>query len=85
MFNVSGQSKSAKDKLDELIYNHGYCIENVTINTIPIYHLQPNTRIHLFDEKAGLNGDYIISKMTIPLTYNGTMQITATKAAENII
>jgi hypothetical protein len=23
--------------------------------------------------------------MTIPLTYNGTMQITATKAAENII
>ena len=85
MFNVSGQGKSAKDKLDELIYNHGYCIESVTINTIPIYHLQPNTRIHLFDEKAGLNGDYIISKMTIPLTYNGTMQITATKAAENII
>jgi hypothetical protein len=47
--------------------------------------LQPNTRVHLFDEKAGLNGDYIISKMTIPLAYNGTMSITATKAAENVI
>ena len=85
MFMVSDQGKSAKDKLDELIYTHGYCVENVTINSVPIYYLQPNTRIHLFDEKTGLNGDYIISKMTIPLTYNGTMSITASKAAENII
>ena len=29
--------------------------------------------------------DYIISKLTIPLSYNGTMSITATKAADNII
>ena len=85
MFKISAQGKSAKDKLDELIYSHGYCVENVTINAIPIYYLQPNTRIYLFDEKTNLNGDYIISKITIPLTYNGTMQITATKAAENII
>ena len=85
MFNVSGQGKSAKDKLDELIYNHGYCIESVSINAVPVYYLEPNTRVHLYDEKSGLNGDYIVSKMTIPLTYNGTMQITATKAAENII
>ena len=85
MLMVSDQGKSAKDKLDELIYAHGYCVENVTINSVPIYYLQPNTRVHLFDEKTGLNGDYIISKMTIPLTYNGTMSITASKAAENII
>ena len=85
MFMVSDQGKSAKDRLDELIYTHGYCVENVTINAVPVYYLQPNTRVHLFDEKAGLNGDYIISKMTIPLAYNGTMSITATKAAENVI
>ena len=85
MFSISAQGKSAKDRLDELIYAHGYCVENVTITAVPIYYLQPNTRIHLFDEKAGLNGDYIVSKITIPLGYNGTMQITATKAAENII
>lgn len=85
MFSISAQGKSAKDRLDELIYSHGYCIESVTINAVPIYYLQANTRVHLFDEKAGLNGDYIVSKITIPLGYNGTMSITATKAAENII
>lgn len=85
MFSISAQGKSAKDKVDELLYQHGYCIESATITTIPIYYLQPNTRIHLFDQKTNLDGDYIVSKMTIPLAHNGTMQITATKAAERII
>jgi hypothetical protein len=44
--------------------------------------LQPNTRIYVYDKESGISGDYIVSKMTIPLTYNGTMQLTTTKAAE---
>ena len=51
---------------------------------IPIYHLEPNTRIYLHDEDTGLEGDYIISKLTIPLSFSGTMSIAATKAVENI-
>lgn len=85
MFRISMQGKSAKDKLDELIYNHAYCIENATITSIPIYHLEPNTRVYVHDEETGIDGDYIVSKFTIPLSYNGTMSITATKAAENIV
>lgn len=85
MFTCSAQGKSAKNKLDELIYEHGYCTESATITSIPIYYLEPNTRIYLHDGKTGLEGDYIISKLTIPLAYNGTMSITATKAAETII
>lgn len=84
MFSISSQGLSAKDKLDELIYNHSYCIESATINSIPIYYLEPNTRICVYDSKTDLNGDYIISKMTIPLTYNGMMSITATRAAETL-
>ena len=85
MFTYSAQGKSAKEKLDELIYQHGYCVESATITTIPIYYLEPNIRVYLHDEETGLDGDYIVSKITIPLTYNGTMSLTATKAAENIL
>lgn len=85
MFSCSSQNKSAKDRLDELIYQHGYCIESASITSIPIYYLEPNVRIYIYDEKTGLDGDYIISKLTMPLSYNGTMSITATKAAENIL
>lgn len=84
MFTISAQGKSAKERLDELLYNHGYCTESATITTIPIYYLQPNTRIHISDSKTKINGDYIVSKITIPLTYNGTMQLTTTKAAQTI-
>ena len=85
MFSLSAQGIGAKDKLDDLLYQHGYCVESVTISTIPIYHLEPNTRIYVHDDEANLDGDYIVSKITIPLLYNGNMQITATKAAENNI
>lgn len=85
MFSISAQGVSAKTKLDELIYQHGYCCESATINCIPIYYLQPNTRVHITDKDTKLDGDYIINKITIPLAYNGTMSLTATKAAEEYL
>jgi hypothetical protein len=39
MFSISAQGKSAKERLDELLYAHGYCTESATITTIPIYYL----------------------------------------------
>lgn len=84
MFKISSQGKSAQDKLDELIYNNSYCIESVTIQAVPIYYLQPNTRIFVRDDNTKINGEYIVSKISLPLAYNGTMSITATKAPEGI-
>lgn len=83
-FVISSQGKSAKDKIDELLYNYTYCVESVSLSTIPVYYLEPNARIYIHDEDSKINGDYIVSKLTIPLTYNGTMSITATKAVERL-
>ena len=85
MFSISSQGKSIKDKLDELLYQHSYCTETANISAIPIYYLEPNTRIHIYDEKAGLNDDYIVDKISLPLSHNGTMNITAIKVVDNII
>ena len=85
LFSISSQGKSAQDRLDELLYNHSYCIESVTIQAVPIYHLEPNTRIFVRDDQSKINGEYIVSKISLPLAYNGTMSITATKAPERLI
>ena len=82
IFSISGQGKSAKEKLDELLYQHGYCIESATINTIPIYYLESNSRIYINDPKTSIIGYYNVSKITLPLTYNGTMSLTATKVQD---
>lgn len=85
MFSISTQGKSAKDSIDELLYNHSYCTESISINSIPIYYLEPNTKISVFDNKTNINGNYIVNKISIPLGHNGTMSITATKAVERLI
>ncbi len=84
LFTLSAQYKSAKDVLDEFLYKFSYCVENITITSLPVYYLEPNTRIFVYDENSQINGEYIVSKITLPLTYNGTMQITATKAVSRI-
>ena len=83
-FSISAQGKSAQDELDNLLYQHTYATESVTLTAVPIYHLQPNTRIFVKDKNTGINGEFIVSKVTVPLQYNGTTSITTTKAVERI-
>ena len=83
-FTISAQGLSAKDEIDNLLYQHTYAADSVTLTSLPIYHLQPNTRILVKDNYTGINGEYIVSKITIPLQYNGTSSISASRAVERI-
>lgn len=84
IFTVSSQGKTAHASLEENIYTSSYCSEAVSINSIPIYYLKPNTVIYIKDNDSKINGEYIVNQLTIPLTYNGTMSISATKVPERI-
>lgn len=81
---MSTQGKSAMDELDNQLYNYSYCVESISFNAVPVYYLEPNARIFIQDNNTGVNGEYIISKLTIPLQYNGLMSVTATKAADKL-
>ncbi len=82
LFNVSSQGKSAIDVMNEYINLYLYCVESISITSIPIYHLQPNVKVLVYDEDSKINGQYLVSRITIPLVYNGTMSVSATKSAE---
>ena len=84
-FVMSSQGKSAEEAMDELIYNHTYYQESITINCVPIYYLEPNCRIKVYDSQTGINGEYIIKSFTLQFAHDGMMSITATKAEENIL
>lgn len=85
MFSQSSQGKTAKAAIDNLIYNHAYCAESVSVTCVPVYSLEPNIRIYIKDLEHGIDGEYIPTRFTVPLAYNGTMNITATKAVDRII
>lgn len=83
-FVVSSQSLSAKNKIEELMEKHLFKNSSLSITTMPIYHLEPNSRIRVINSQMNLDSEYITSKLTIPLTYNGTMTITGSLAPINI-
>lgn len=84
VYTISSQGRSAIDLLQEQLYKFIYCTENITITTLPIYTLQPNYRIVVNSRIPGLSGEYIISKYSIPFTYNATMSISGIKAVPYI-
>lgn len=77
---LSGQHQTAMDALQDNLYKYLYCTEAVNITTLPIYTLEPNYRVSITSGTPGLSGEYIVSRITIPLTFNGMMQLTCTKA-----
>lgn len=86
LFSISSQGRSTKDELDTQLQNYSLCTESVTITALPIYYLQPNTRISVKNnEDINVNGEYVVSKITLPLTHNGTMSITAVKDSPTLL
>lgn len=77
---TSGTQVDAFTQVRELLYQHLTYNATITITCIPKYYLEPNTLIQVYDDKTGIKGDYVITQFTLPLTYNGTMSITASEA-----
>lgn len=84
-FTISAQGKSAKETLDNLVYQHTYYQESISISAIPIYYLEPNTRIAIYDQNTNIAGDYLIKSIGYSLAHDGMMTITATKAVDRIL
>ena len=75
---------SAATSVREMLYQYTDYNETITIQTVPIYHLEPNTRISVSDRSSKIFGDYVIKSYTLPLDGKSTMSISATKALERI-
>lgn len=84
-FSISSQGKTAKDTIDELLYQFTGYNESITLTSVPIYHLPLNSLIQIADKTTDINGDYIVNRISLPLAYNGMMNINASRAIRRII
>lgn len=79
LFSVSSQNPSLISQINDLIYQHCCCHETITFTTLPIYYLEPNTRIYV----EGI-GDLILNKISYALGHNATMSLSCTKVVDSI-
>ncbi len=77
-----GHLNSAYDVVRDLLYQYTSYNENISLQCIPIYYLDVNTRIGVTDPESNISGDYIIHNISIPLDISSNMTISATKALE---
>lgn len=79
---IFSQQISALDVVRNMLYQYTQYNENISITAIPIYYLEPNTRITVNNPEAGMFGDYVLNTIALPLDAGGTMQLSATKALQ---
>ena len=79
-----GVLKPAYEEIKRELYQYTTFNEQVSLTTIPIYYLEPNTRITIRDSVTGIYGDFMIKSISMPLDINGTMSISCTKALERL-
>ncbi len=74
-----GTDNSCFDRVKNALYDYTSYNSAISIGVLPIYHLEPNTRITINSKENDMFGDYLIQSFSIPLTINGTMNISATQ------
>lgn len=75
---------SAQEVARDLLYQYTNYNETITLQTIPIYYLDVNSRITVQDRSTGVYGDYIINSISIPMNAENTMSISASRALKRI-
>ena len=84
LFTIGGELNSCFEKIKDLLYQYTHVNNTISITTLPIYYLQPNTRISVEDDPSGIYGDYIIQSISLPLDISSAMTINAYKALQKI-
>lgn len=81
---TGGSANSAYVMIKDLLYQYTNYNETVAISILPIFYLEPNTRVTIQDTKTGVYGDYMINTISCSLDISGMMSISCTRVLEKI-
>ena len=84
LLSIGGWQNSCYERICDMLYQYTNMNESISLSAIPMYYLEPNTRITVRDDAAGVNGDYMISSISLPLDVESAMQINAYRCLHKI-
>lgn len=81
---IGGVHYSAYEEIRQMLHEFTNFNETISIQTIPLYFLEPNTRITVNNSSSNIKGDYLINSLSFSLENEGTLTINASKAIERV-
>lgn len=81
---LGGTFNSGYQVVRQLLHQYTSYNESITLTCLPIYYLEPNTRIHIQNPKSSIYGDYMIKSISFSFDNGSLMTINTTKAFEKI-
>ena len=84
LLTIGGSQNSCYERICDMLYQYTNMNQSITISAIPIYYLEPNTRITVRDDAAGINGQFMISSISLPLDVESSMDISAYQCKQKI-
>lgn len=84
LFLTSSTGASCFDKIREMMYQNLCYNTTISLTCLPKYYMEPNNIIRIEDKESNIYGNYQITQFTLPLAYNGVMNITATEVLTRV-
>ena len=81
---IGGSNYSAYEQIRQTLHEFTNYNESISLQTIPLYFLEPNTRISINNPDSAMTGDYIINSMSFSLDNEGLLTINASKAVQKV-
>lgn len=81
---LGGYKNGAFDYVKSELWAHTMYQSSISITAMPVFYLQPNSRITINDSTTNVNGDYMINTITIPLAVTNNMSVTCTQCVEKM-
>ena len=83
-YSYAGVGKDAFSVIRDCIMTNTSYSESITISALPLYFLEPNSRVEVEDKASNIHGDYLIKSISLPLSHEGMMSISAVRATNRI-
>ena len=77
---TGGYKNSAYNQVMYDLYRQTIYQKQINLNSIPVFYLEPNSRITIQDPVTNVYGDYIVESISLTLGPGANMAITATEA-----
>jgi hypothetical protein len=81
-FSIASFPTAAKTIMDEELNSFTSFTRSVNLSTVPIYNLDVNRKVRIATDEV--RGQFIIDRLTIPLSYNGMMSISLNEITDSL-